>query len=204
MAFRLCYPKIPTCQRCEKPLNSNMLTLEKSRFPQTRIYCSKCDINIDYFKCHGTRKDGSRCRSLFNITIKPFRGLKYCLLHSQTKEGLCQTLQEGSYCTIVLLSSNKCGIFISLEKAKEFTKYLQRTHNNLVMITFNTGYKKEHYLTKNLSPLKVISLIDLINEFIGKDRVWILDKSLTIVDFDYMCKNDEIKYLVKINKPFKL
>jgi len=188
------------CQRCKSIIRRRYI-----RNPREYPFCPNhtccwnqtCNHRKDYLRCHGNRKDGSRCRLVFNMIIEEndrlFLNKEYCFMH--------MPMLRKSYWIIGLMDRSVRGVFTSLEKAEDFAEDLQRTHNKLIEAHLDTNFKEEYYLTEDLSLLKIICLIDLINEFIGKDRIWIVDKPLTVVDFD--CDN-ETKHSVKVNEPFSL
>ncbi len=214
--FRRCFALKVKCRRCCIMIGDRHLPN-----PRNYIFCvshggykhsnicsrridhlSTCDHRIDHLRCHGIKKDGLRCRLVFNMITKQnhkvFTTKQYCFLHEESHR------IQGKSCWVISLSdSNEGGIFTSLGKAEDFAENLQKIHNKLITLRLYTNFKEEYYLTKDLSSLKIIDLIDLINDFIGKNYVWIVSEPLTVIDFDYICKNGETKHSVKINEPFK-
>ncbi len=200
-----CFDVNLECQRCKSIIGRRYI-----RNPREYPFCPNHtpyrigNRRKNYLRCHGIRKDRSRCRLVFNMIIeendKLFLNKEYCFMHMPMLRESCW-VQRKSYWIIELMDRSVRGVFTSLEKAENFAEYLQRTYNKFITLRLDTKFKEEYYLTEDLSLLKVICLIDLINEFIGKDRIWIVDKPLTVVDFD--CDN-ETKHSVKVNEPFSL
>ncbi len=185
-----------TCRKCNEIMGKRYTPhLEIPK--HISIYCPnpECDPNKNYLGCQGVRKDGSKCRldleKIHKQSKRSFYNGVYCFLHIPMQKTMCWM--------IALSDGSEGGIFTSLEKAETFTEDLQRTYDKLITSKIGIGYREEYNLTKYLSSLKVIDLIDLINDFIDKNQVWIVNEPTAIVDFDY----DGHKYLVTLNESFK-
>ncbi len=127
------------CRRC-KSLTTRGYHSNPREYPFCRTHTG--DPKKNYLRCHGVRKDGLRCRLVFNMITRQdrrlFRTKERCLLHSSIQRETCWI--------VGLLDGITRGIFISLEKAEDFAEYLQKNYNKLITLNIDTGYRKEYYL----------------------------------------------------------
>nr|QBK93293.1 MAG: Zn-finger protein [Pithovirus LCPAC403] len=148
--------------------------------------------------CCGITKERKRCKRY--VPIKD-------LCHQHTNQNLTRK-DWVEYWSI--LNDKEIVVLPTLQYSEEYIeKYIEKyEESSCFPHSLYKGYKT--YLTKELSLMKIDVLIDLINEFIGIDHIWIaigeLDKFPTIDVVGLNCKHKLKKasiYCVKIGKVYR-
>nr|QBK92590.1 MAG: Zn-finger protein [Pithovirus LCPAC401] len=166
--------------------------------------------------CLGFTKKGNPCKNIGSIgTYKQF--CRYHLSHDDGEPQTCNgTTLDGNCCTLITDNSNFCGLheekttlflikspngirqgfFNNLKDAERCSKELQTTYgvSRYFQIHRLQWSDDDHYLSEDMSGLKIDVIIAIINEYMGKGYIWITLKtrffsyirSLTPRSFDYI------------------